>query len=109
VGSQVPDEAAGNAALPQPESFGPLIERLRRTAAAVESGEEPRPPLLGLIARAPRRLSAAQRFEKLSELVGDADALARGLRGQHAAYERLFASLADGVRELVTARSQQLR
>jgi hypothetical protein len=45
-----------------PASVLALLEKLGRTAAVVESGEEERVPFLGLIGREPRRLSAAERL-----------------------------------------------
>lgn len=94
-------------ALPAPLRELPLA--IARRAAVVESGEEPRPRLLGLIPRDPRKLTVEERFEQLDLLVQDYDAVIGHLQTHRVAFQAFFRQLGEGVEAAVEQKAEQVQ
>lgn len=89
--------------------FRTLQEQVRAQQQVIQTGLRQQPRLLGLLPRAPRHLTADERWRELDALVRDYDTIIAELRHSKEAYEAFFGQLATGVQQALLQQSETMQ
>ncbi|MBI2572086.1 MAG: SUMF1/EgtB/PvdO family nonheme iron enzyme [Candidatus Schekmanbacteria bacterium] len=89
-------------------AFADCSESILRRAAAVQGREISRPPALGFLPRAPRKLDATELYEEVARVLDDCEELLRELRRRTDARLGLVEKIARTVQEELQAKTTHL-